>query len=126
MVHNFGISLVSRAGGNSVRVAPQYMMMDSKAQLIMIGKKLGHNLRLTVDDLAPCPFTIVTSIGHVERATGYTRELQQLSLRVKPGDPSAPLLLMCAVTDATNYDTSIGQQTLYPLGPGLDNYTEEA
>jgi hypothetical protein len=32
----------------------------------MIGKKLAQELRLTADDLAPCPFTIVTSIGHVK------------------------------------------------------------
>lgn len=26
------------------------------------------------DNLAPCSFTIVTFIGHVEQATGYTQE----------------------------------------------------
>jgi hypothetical protein len=78
------------------------------------------------DDLAPCPFTIVTSIGHMERATGYTWESLQLSFRVKREDSLAPLLLRCAVTDATNYDILVGQQTLYPLRFGLDNWTEEA
>ena len=33
--------------------------------------------------------------------------------------------LQCAVTNATNYDIFVGQQTLYPLGFGLDNWTEE-
>ena len=126
MVNDSGILMVSRAGGNPIRVAPQSVMMDSGAQPVMIGKKLAHELRLTADDLAPCPFTIVTSIGHVERATGYTREPLQLSFRVKHGDSSAPLLLRCEVTDATNYDILVGQQTLYTLGFGLDNRTKEA
>lgn len=71
MVNDSGILVVSRAGGNTIPVAPQCMMIDSGAQLVMIGKKFAKELRLTADDLAPCPFTIVfTSIGHVERATG--------------------------------------------------------
>ena len=56
----------------------------------MIGKKLVQELELTADDLAPCPFTIVTSVGHVERAIGYTREPLQLSFRVRPKDLHAP------------------------------------
>jgi hypothetical protein len=54
-------------------------MMDLRAQPDMIGKNLAYDLRLIADDLVPCPFTIVTSIGHVERATGYTQEPLQLS-----------------------------------------------
>ena len=108
MVNDTGILVVSRTGGNVIRVAPRCVMMDSGAQPVMIGKKLAQKLGLAAKDLAPCPFTIVTSIGHVERATGYTREPLQLSFRVKPGDPPAPLLLRCAVTDATNYDILVG------------------
>ena len=61
----------------------------------------------------------------MERATGYTRKPLQLSFRVKPGDPLAPLLLRCAMTDATNYDILVGQQTIYLLGFGLDNWTKK-
>ena len=96
-------------------------MMDSGAQPVMIGKKLVHELLLTADDLALCPFTIVTSISHVERATGYIREPLQLSFRMKLGDPPAPLLLKCAVTNATNYNILVGQQVFFPLGFGLHN-----
>ena len=74
MVNDSGILVVGRAGGNTIQVAPQCLMMDSGIQPVMIGKKFAKELRLTPDDLAPCPFTIVTSIGHVERAIGYTRE----------------------------------------------------
>ena len=34
--------------------------------------------------------------------------------------------MKCVVTTATNYDIPIGQQALYPLGFGLDNWTKEA
>ena len=73
-------------------------------------------------DLAPCPFTIVTSIGHIERASGYTRKPLAFSFQVKFGDSPAHLLLMCAVTEVTNYDILVGQQTLYSFGFGLDNW----
>ena len=35
-------------------------------------QKIAHKLRLTANDLAPCLFTIVTSIGYVEQTTSYT------------------------------------------------------
>ena len=93
MVNDFGILVVSQAGGNPIQVAPQCVMMDSGAQPVMIDKKLAQELRLTAEDLAPCPFTIVTSVGHLDRATCYMQEPLQLSFRVKLGDPPAPLLL---------------------------------
>ena len=76
--------------------------------------------------MAHWPFTIVTSIGHVERATGYTREELQFNFQIKPEDSPTPLLLMCVLTDVTNYDILIGQQALYPHGFDLDNATKEA
>ena len=72
MVNDTGILVVNQTGGNATRVAPRCMMMDSGAQPGMIGKKLAEELGLAAEDLAPCPFTIVISVGHVERATGYT------------------------------------------------------
>ena len=92
----------------------------------MIGKKIAQELRLMADDLAFCSFTIVTSIGHVKWATGYIQEPLQLSFRLKFGYPPTPLLLRCAVTEATNYDILVGQQALYPLGFGLDNWIDVA
>ena len=108
MVNEFDILMVSQAGGNIIRVAPQCEMMDSRAPPAMIDKKLAQELRLTINDLDSCPFTIVTSIGHVERATGYNQEPLQLCFQVKSGDPSAPLVIRCAMTDATNYDILVG------------------
>ena len=125
IVNDIGILVLSQTGGNATQVAPRCVMMDSKAQPVMIGKRLAHELGLAAKDLAPCPLTIVTFIGHVERATGYTWEPLQLCFRVKPIDPPATLLLMCAVTNVTNYDNLGGQQAHYPLGFGLDKWTEE-
>ena len=99
-------------------------MMDSGAQPVIIDKKFAQELRLMADDLVPCSFIIVTSVGHVERATCYTREPLQFSFQVKLGDPPASLLFRCVVTNATNYDILVGQQALYPFGFGLDNSTE--
>ena len=89
MVNDSGILVVSRVEGNAIRVAPKCLMMDSGVELVMIGKKLVEDLQLTSDDLALCPFTIVTFIGHVKRATGYTRKPLQLRFLVKPGDSPA-------------------------------------
>ena len=85
--------MVSRTRGNATRVALRCVMMDLGVQPVIIGKRLAQEFGLAAEDLAPCPFTIVTSIGHVERATGYTREPLQLSFRVKPKDP--PVFFLC-------------------------------
>ena len=56
----------------------------------------------------------------------YTRSLLRLMFYVGPGPLYSHVSLQCAVTDATNYDILVGQQALYPLGFGVDNWTEEA
>lgn len=66
MVNDTGIPVVGRTGVNTIQVAPHNVMIDSGAQPVIIGKRLAQELRLTVEDLAPCPFTIITSIGYVE------------------------------------------------------------
>ena len=126
LVNDNNVLVVSRTGGNPTRATPLRVMMDSGAQPVMIGKRLAQDLGLTAADLEPCPFTIVTSVGGTERATGYTRQPLQLIFCIGPGPLYSHLSLQCAVTSATNYDILVGQQALYPLGFGLDNWTEEA
>jgi hypothetical protein len=46
--------------------------MDTKAQPIVIGKLLANALGLTTLDLKPCPFTMLTTLGGMEHATGQT------------------------------------------------------
>lgn len=43
-------------GGNTICAMPLQMMMDSSAQLVMIGKRLAHDLGLATTNLEPCPF----------------------------------------------------------------------
>ena len=55
IVNDFDILIVSRARGNIIWVAPQYVMMDSGVQPIMIGKKLEQELQLPTWLLAHLP-----------------------------------------------------------------------
>lgn len=66
VVNDTGIQVASRTESNITRVSPHCVMMDSGAQAVIIGKRLAQELKLTAEDLAPCPFTIVTFIGHME------------------------------------------------------------
>lgn len=126
LVNNNGVMVVARTDGNSTRATPLRVMLDSGAQPVMIGKQLAQELGLLPSDLEPCPFTIVTSVGGTETALGYTRHPLQLMFGVGAGPLYTHVSLQCAVTGATNYDILVGQQALYPLGFGVDNWTKEA
>lgn len=91
----------------------------------MIRKQLIHHLGSTNVNWEPCLFTIVTSLGGIEHAIGYTKESLWLIFCVGAGTLYAHLLLKCAVTSGTNYDILVGQQAIYPLDFGLDNLTKE-
>ena len=118
--------MVNWAGDNAIQVVLQCMLMDMGTQPVMIGKKLAQKLLLTADNLPPSSFSIVTSIGHVERATSFTWEALQLSFQIKPKDSPAPLVVRCVVMDVTHYNILVGQQAFYPLGFGSDNWTKKA
>ena len=126
LVNTNGVMVVGHTDGNTTRTTPPHVMLDSGAQPVMIGKQLAKDLGLRADDLEPCPFSIVTSVGGTEKAMGYTRSPLRLMFYVGPGPLYSHVSLQCAVTDATNYDILVGQQALYPLGFGVDNWTEEA
>ena len=126
LVNDDGVMVVARTDGNSTTATPLRVMLDSGAQPVMIGKQLAQDLGLLAADLEPCPFTIVTSVGGTETALGYTRHPLQLMFGVGSGPLFSHVSLQCAVTAATNYDILVGQQALYPLGFGVDNWTEEA
>lgn len=85
-----------------IEVAPYYVMMDSGAQLMMISKRFFQHLQLMADNFSSCPFSIVTSIGHMEWATSKPL---QFSFRMRPRDPPTPLLLVCAETNVFNYES---------------------
>ena len=64
--------VVARTDGNFTRATPLRVMLDSRAQPVMIGKQLAQDLGLGAADLEPCPFTIVTPVGSTEKAMDYT------------------------------------------------------
>jgi hypothetical protein len=61
-----------------IRATPLRVMMDSGAQPIMIGKGIA----LLPANLDRCPFTIVTSVGGIERAICYTKTHLRLILNM--------------------------------------------
>ena len=126
LMNDKSLFVVSRTDMPTIRATPLRVMMDSGAQPVMIGKGLADSLGLTPANLDPCPFTIVTSVGGTERATGYTKAPLRLIFNVGAWPTYTHLSMKCVVTNATNYDILVGQQALYPLGFGLDNWTEEA
>ena len=67
------VMVVGRTDGNPTCATPLCVILDLRAQLVMIGKQLAQDLGLIVADLEPCLFTIVTSVGGTEKAMGYTR-----------------------------------------------------
>ena len=78
---------------------------------------MAHNLDL-------CPFTIATSLGGTEQPTGLTKKSLRLQFKVEV-DAFTYIAVRCVVTNATTYDILLGQQALYPIGFGLDNWTED-
>jgi hypothetical protein len=125
LINDESLFVVSRTDIPVIRATPLRVMMDSGAQPVMIGKGLADSFALTPANLDPCPFTIVTSVGDTERATGYTKTPLHLIFNVVAGPTYTHLSMKCVVTNATNYDILVAQQVLYPLGFGLDNWTEE-
>lgn len=126
LVNDGGVMVVGCTEGNSTRVGPHRIILDSGAQPMMIDNQLAKDLGLCNADLEQCPFTIVTSVGGTEKAMGYTRHPLQLMFGVGVGPLFSHVSLQCDVSGATNYDILVGQYVLYPLGFGVDNWTEEA
>lgn len=73
LVNDGGVIVVGRTNGNPTRATSLRIMLDLGAQLVMIGKQLALDLDLGASNLESCPFTIVTLVGGMEKAMGYTR-----------------------------------------------------
>jgi hypothetical protein len=63
---------------------PRPVLLDSGAQPLMLGASADAGLELTKDTLEECPWTINTSMGGTERATGITKA--ELSLKFNQED----------------------------------------
>ena len=58
---------------------------------MMIGKRLALELSLSAIDFEPSPFTIVTTVGSIDRAIRYTRQPLQLIFCFRSGPPYSQL-----------------------------------
>ena len=91
---------------------------------MMLDQRLVNELGLVAHNLDLCPFMIATSLGGTEQPTGLTKE--SLRLQFKVGAIAFMYVAVrCIVTNETTYDIFLGQHALYPIGFGLDSWTEE-
>lgn len=63
MVNDNSLFIVGCAGINTTCATLLQVIINSGAQPIMIGKQHVQDLGLTIADLDPCQFTIVTLVG---------------------------------------------------------------
>jgi hypothetical protein len=89
-------------------------------------KSTHKGLGLTKDTLEKCPWTISTSMGGTEHATGITKA--ELSLQLNPDNvEDANFMKMKAIVmEAKSYDVLVGSTVLYPMGFILDFWEETA
>ena len=97
----------SVARGATSEVFPQKVLLDTRAQPVMLGRLLAESLGIKEEDLDPCPFTIATSLGGTEQPTGLTKEPLRLQLKVGT-DAYTHISVRYMITSATTYDILFG------------------
>jgi hypothetical protein len=92
----------------------------------MLGASAIEGLGLTKDALEKCPWTISTSMGGTEHATGITKI--ELSLQLNPDnvEDASFMKVKAIITEAKSYDVLVGSTVLYPMGFTLDFWEETA
>jgi hypothetical protein len=99
---------------------PRRVLLDSRAQPLMLRASAIEGLGLTKDALEKCPWTISTSMGRTEHATGITKI--ELSFQLNPDNVEdvSFMKVKAIVTKAKSYDVLVGSTVLYPMGFILD------
>jgi hypothetical protein len=92
----------------------------------MLGASAVARLELTKDTLEECPWTISTSMGGTERATGITKAELSLKLNQEDVEDSGFMKVKAIVTEAKSYDVLVETTVLYPMGFTLDFWEEIA
>jgi hypothetical protein len=105
---------------------PRRVLLDLEAQLLMLGASAVVGLELTKDTLDECPWTISTSMGGMERATGITKVELSLKLNQEDVEDACFMKVKAIVTEAKSYDVLVGTTVLYPMGFTLDFWEEIA
>jgi hypothetical protein len=105
---------------------PRRVLLDSGAQPLMLGAFAVVGLELTKDTLEECPWTISTSMGGTERATGITKVELSLKFNQEDVEDAGFMKVKAIVTEAKSYDVLVGTTVLYPMGFTLDFWEEIA
>jgi hypothetical protein len=105
---------------------PRRVLLDSGAQPLMLGASAIAGLELTKDTLEECPWTISTSMGGTERATGITKAELSLKLNQEDVEDAGFMKVKNIVTEAKSYDVLVWMTVLYPMGFTLDFWEEIA
>jgi hypothetical protein len=105
---------------------PRRVLLDSGVQPLMLGASAIEGLGLTKDALEKCPWTISTSMGGTEHATGITKI--ELSLQLNPDnvEDASFMKVKAIITEAKSYGILVGSTILYPMGFTLDFWKETA
>jgi hypothetical protein len=99
---------------------PRRVLLDSGAQPLMLGPSAIAGLKLTKDTLEECPWTISTSMGGTERATGITKVELSLKLNQEDVKDACFMKVKAIVMEAKSYDVLVETTVLYPMGFTLD------
>jgi hypothetical protein len=72
--HDLRVFVVFFIGSFAIRGAPRQVLMDTRSQLVMIGKLRANALALMALDLVSRPFTILTSLRDTKWDIGQTNK----------------------------------------------------
>jgi hypothetical protein len=102
-----------------------WVLLDSGAQPLMLGKVACIGLGIRRSELEPCPFQIQTSLGGAnDRSHFMTRE--RLLVQIKPDHVtnSSRLGMTVVVIAVESYDVVVGGVVLYSMGFQMDYWTK--
>jgi hypothetical protein len=94
-----------------------WVLLDSGAQPLMLGKATCIGLGIRRSELEPCPFLIQTSLGGAsDRFHFMTRERLSMRMRLDHAIDSSRLGVTVVVTIVESYDVLVGGVVLYRMG----------
>ena len=96
-------------------LTPWKVLLDSRAQPLILGKAAVRALGLQQGALETHLLTINTSMGGLEKAIGIT--IQPLVVKFEPHDvmDSSTIKVKAIATEAESYDVLVGVMVLYPM-----------
>jgi hypothetical protein len=105
---------------------PRRVLLNSGAQLLILGAFAIVGLELTKDTLEEYPWTINTSMEGTQRAIGITKAELSLKLNQEDVEDTGFMKVKAIVIEAKSYDVLVGTTVLYPMRFTLDFWEEIA